>query len=557
MDHQQKLDDTNAIKVANNIWWVGFADYEAGFSNNPYLWVDDDGVEAILIDPGPGHPAFRDIILQKIRQVIDPARIRYLIVHHQDPDLCGVIPYLENILHPDAVILSHPRTTLMLPYYGLRKSVLPIGDEDVLEMRSGRRLIFYHAPYLHFSGNMITYDETTQSLFSGDIFAVFNRDWSLYADKTYLPMVKAFLDHYTDNPEAIRYAYDKMKALEIQRILPQHGGIIQGDEDVALFLDSLLETEPGELLRELQSKPDPAQCGALLAAGLTYLRAQMDDATLAADSLDALLALAQEHKPGAVSAVIEIIDRKAREIGVADPLTYGRTHRADAIQAIENTQIVEAVRRRFLSRHYGISEITSESTSDILNYGLISFKTDLAVMFVDIRNFTQWCDGRPSDEIVMTLNQQHEVMSKLINANGGRVNKVLGDGLLAYFPTQHLADCVDVAMRIHQTLAENKALLPVGIGCDFGEVTMGDIGEEARLDYTLIGTPVNIASRMCNEAASGEIVLTARFTTQLDDDLRVMLLDQPGFEQLTVHQKPGDPEIEGVKFAPPTNQPKD
>ncbi|MBT3224480.1 MAG: diguanylate cyclase, partial [Proteobacteria bacterium] len=84
------LDDQNAVEVAEGIWWLGFADYEAGFSNNPYLLVSGD--EAVLFDPGPGSPFFLDIILHKIRQVIDPEKVRYIVVHHQDPDLCALIP---------------------------------------------------------------------------------------------------------------------------------------------------------------------------------------------------------------------------------------------------------------------------------------------------------------------------------------------------------------------------------------------------------------------------------------------------------------------------------
>ncbi len=90
----ENLDDTKAIKITEDIWWIGFADFEAGFSNNPYLLIDND--EAVLFDPGPGHPIFRDIILQKIQQVIDPKKIKYIVVHHADPDLCGLIPFIED-----------------------------------------------------------------------------------------------------------------------------------------------------------------------------------------------------------------------------------------------------------------------------------------------------------------------------------------------------------------------------------------------------------------------------------------------------------------------------
>jgi class 3 adenylate cyclase/glyoxylase-like metal-dependent hydrolase (beta-lactamase superfamily II) len=542
----KKLDDANAIQVTEDIWWVGFADYEAGFSNNPYLLIDGD--EAVLFDPGPGHPVFRDVILRKIQQVTAPDRIRYVIVHHQDPDLCGLLPYLENLLHPDAVVVTHPRAALFLPYYGIRKSVLPVGDEDVLELRSGRRLTIYHVPYLHFSGNILTYDERTRSVFSADIFAVFNRDWDLYADETYLPLVKSFLNHYTDNEEAIRYAYDLMQELNIDRVLPQHGGIIEGQEAIEVFLEALLETEPGELLRELKNKPDAEQKAFLLERGKAYLQAQIGEA-IEADSVEALLNVALSHNPGMASDLIDTMDVEAEKLGVTNPLTYGRTHRADALQTVESTKIAEAVRRRYLSRQYGISSQEHASTESVLQYGLLSFKAYLGVMFVDIRSFTAWSAERTPDEIVSMLNQQLEVISKLINANGGRVNKVLGDGLMAYFPEERLSDCVRVAQSIHQAVTEDD-LLPVGIGCDVGEVTMGDIGEEARLDYTLIGRPVNCASRLCDSAAAGEVVLSSQFIDRIEGLVKEQIWQQDSFQAVVVQAKEHDPETPAVRFTP-------
>lgn len=543
----RKLDDASAIQVADDIWWVGFADYEAGFSNNPYLLVDDG--EAVLFDPGPGHPVFRDVILRKIRQVTTPASIRYVIVHHQDPDLCGLIPYLENLLHPDAVIVTHPRAALFLPYYGIRKSVLPVGDEDVIELQSGRRLTVYHAPYVHFSGNTLTYDERTRSVFSADIFAVFNRDWDLYADETYIPLVKSFLNHYTDNKEAILYAHDLMQRLDIDRVLPQHGGIIEGEDAIEKFLAALRETEPGELLRELKHKPNAEQQAALLEIGKAQLRDQIAE-SVEADSLKELLNIALDQSSAAASALIDTIAAESKKMGVINPLTYGRVHRADDLQTIESTRIAEAVRRRYLSRQYGISPDERAKTEDVLQYGLLSFKACLGVMFVDIRGFTAWSAERSPDEIVAMLNQQLEVISKLINANGGRVNKILGDGLMAYFPDDRLEDCIRVAQAIQEAVAAED-LLPVGIGCDVGDVTMGDIGEESRLDYTLIGRPVNSASRLCDSADPGEIVVTQRVLDQLDAPTQQQLQRQDSFQAVVIQSKEHDPQTQAVKFTPP------
>ena len=104
----ERIDDKHAFEIDKGLFWLGFADYEAGFSNNPYLLLDED--EAVLIDPGPGHPIFREIILQKIQELISPEIIKYIIVQHQDPDLCALIPLIENYLNTELVIITTPRT---------------------------------------------------------------------------------------------------------------------------------------------------------------------------------------------------------------------------------------------------------------------------------------------------------------------------------------------------------------------------------------------------------------------------------------------------------------
>jgi class 3 adenylate cyclase/glyoxylase-like metal-dependent hydrolase (beta-lactamase superfamily II) len=540
----KKLDDANPVEIAENIWWVGFADYEAGFSNNPYLLVEDE--EAVLFDPGPGHPLFRDLIMQKIQQITAPERIRYIVAHHQDPDLCGLIPFIENILHPDVIILAHPRASVFIPYYGTRKGMLPIGDGDTLELKSGRRITFYHAPYLHFAGNMMSYDEQTCSLFSGDVFAVFSRDWKLYADDSYIELGRNFIKHYIASKEPLQYAYDKISKLKIERILPQHGGIIKDNVDG--FLNMLIDVEPGHLLEELKIKPSREQEEILFETGVSWLRLWLKK-EIDADSLDALMDVAMAEGPSTVALLIDNISAKASELGVANPLTHSRLHRWDTIWSSEATRIMDSVRKRYLTRQYGMQYGGKTDTSEVLEQGFQAFKAKVAIMFIDIRGFTQWSADRSPDEVMGMLDRELELMARSINSRGGRVNKIMGDGMLAYFPEHMISEFVPAAIEMLQAVEQGN-MLPIGVGGDFGEAIMGDIGQEVRLDYTLIGSIVNFAKRMCDTAKGGEIAITDRLSAMLDDRSKSAIAASYSSEDIKVKVKPSDPEVGGVLLIP-------
>ena len=242
---------TNSDKaelIIDDIYWVGFSDTEAGFSNNPYLVVDPE--MTILFDPGPAYLPFWSIIKKKIESVIDSlANIDLIVVHHQDPDLCAAIPLIEKEVGVDNFeIMTTWRTSLFIRYYGVHTEVTPIEDGDALELSNGRQLKFITTPYLHFAGAMTTLDTKTKTLFSSDIFGAFSSDWSLYANEYYHEAVKAFTEPYIGSAAAVKYAVNKFRQLDVDRIAPQHGSIIDKRKgaDIAKYLDILENIEVGK-----------------------------------------------------------------------------------------------------------------------------------------------------------------------------------------------------------------------------------------------------------------------------------------------------------------------
>jgi adenylate cyclase len=140
---------------------------------------------------------------------------------------------------------------------------------------------------------------------------------------------------------------------------------------------------------------------------------------------------------------------------------------------------------------------------------LVGKKFELAVMFTDIRNFTTFSEKLPPDEIVETLNAYFSPMVDVVQAHGGIVDKYIGDAIMAFFgaPVKHDNDALQAvrcgfgmlealaAFNARQT-QHGRMPFSVGIGVNFGEVTVGNIGSEKKMDYTVIGDMVNLASRL-------------------------------------------------------------
>ena len=107
-----------------------------------------------------------------------------------------------------------------------------ITDEhnDRLILKSGRELQFIPTPYLHSPGAIVTYDVSTKSLFTSDIFAALSQDWSLFAVDDYLSPMDPFHQHYMPSNRILKHCMEKFEKMDIQRVLPQHGSILEGEQ---------------------------------------------------------------------------------------------------------------------------------------------------------------------------------------------------------------------------------------------------------------------------------------------------------------------------------------
>ena len=131
---------------------------------------------------------------------------------------------------------------------------------------------------------------------------------------------------------------------------------------------------------------------------------------------------------------------------------------------------------------------------------------EVAVMFLDIRNFTSFSENRNPVEIIGLLNEAFAFMIEIINKNHGIINKFLGDGFMAVFgaPISKDNNClnaIQAALEIIDTLDARKSGFEedhfrVGIGIHYGEAVTGILRSSTRKEYTIIGDVVNLASRI-------------------------------------------------------------
>jgi adenylate cyclase len=174
--------------------------------------------------------------------------------------------------------------------------------------------------------------------------------------------------------------------------------------------------------------------------------------------------------------------------------------------------------KRFLSPQIADLVVSSGDSERVLE----SHRRAVTVVFCDLRGFTSFAETTEPEEVMAVLGAYHEVLGPLIHRYEGTLERFAGDGLNVLFNDP--LPCPDPSVRAVRMAVEMRAAvanlalkwrklgheLGFGMGIAHGYATLGRIGFEGRYDYSAIGTVVNLAARLCNEARSGQILVDGK-----------------------------------------------
>ncbi len=203
-------------------------------------------------------------------------------------------------------------------------------------------------------------------------------------------------------------------------------------------------------------------------------------------------------------------------------------------QNLENTIEEQLSQRRRTEelRRYGAPHVADAIVSVAGGVTLRPTRRNLTILVTDIRGFTTLSERMEPEELVDALNLYFTAMTDVVFRHGGTLDKYLGDGILAFFGdpipfADHAERAVAAAFEGREVLERLRSdlmlkldeELAVGIGISTGYVTVGNVGSENRLEYTVIGNHVNVASRLSTKAAAGQVLVTDRTMAAVRDQV--------------------------------------
>jgi adenylate cyclase len=164
---------------------------------------------------------------------------------------------------------------------------------------------------------------------------------------------------------------------------------------------------------------------------------------------------------------------------------------------------------------------------------LESHRREITALFCDLRGFTGFTESADAEDVMALLRDYHAAIGEIIIKYNGTLERYAGDGVMVVFndpvPVQNPAlQAVLMALEVRDAIGALTETwrrwghdIGFGIGIAHGFATLGTIGFEGRFDYAAIGTVSNVASRLCDEAKPGQILISPRVLTKVENAVTV------------------------------------
>lgn len=190
--------------------------------------------------------------------------------------------------------------------------------------------------------------------------------------------------------------------------------------------------------------------------------------------------------------------------------------------------VLQGQRGQFLARFLS-ADVVRLVAEQGLRRAMQESQREISIVCCDLRGFTPYAAAQASSQVLQVLREYYDEVGAAVAAQGATIKDFAGDGVLilvgAPLPVSgHARRALELSQRIRRSglaLAQRwgDAAHPLGIGVGIatGTVTLGVIGPHSRLEYTAVGSPVNLACRLCEQAQNGEILVDATTVAQVVD----------------------------------------
>jgi class 3 adenylate cyclase len=237
-----------------------------------------------------------------------------------------------------------------------------------------------------------------------------------------------------------------------------------------------------------------------------------------------------------IRRLYETVQRQAAQLAV-----WNRTLEARVAEQVSHVEKLQRLKRFFSPQ---LAELILAGGADD---PLDSHRREITVVFLDLRGFTAFAESAEPEEVMAALAEFHRAMGRRVLEYQGTLERFTGDGLMVFFndplPIQQPARrAVEMAFAMQEDALKLAAQwkrrgydLGLGIGIAQGYATVGAIGFEGRIDYGAIGTVTNMANRLCDLAEPGNILVSQRVHTEVEDGV---LADDLGEVKLHGFKRP-------------------